>query len=360
MKRIFNLKILLLPLLLLCNFNAPIARAESAALFFSPAYKQVMEGQIFTVDVKIKSPTQSINAISGAVAFPESLLKVVSISKGNSIVKFWTKDPAVLRNKISFEGVILNPGFRGNDGLVFRISFEAKAAGSVPLGFSEGAILANDGKGTNVLASLGSANFKIVTGSGLPDFPIIAEGEEPSGSNILALPVITDYSPLVNSKDGFYLKGRGEPRALTKIVFKDISSKSIGEQLVAFSQTKKKKLGEILVNNDATGAFEYVSSKDLVAGVYNATPFLVDNSSNTEKPGLGVQLLVDDSKIVKAFVVVLNVLALLIPMVILLVIIYFIPWYSMGRMRILKRKFGLEEEKIILSSHKLERRDKAL
>ena len=97
-----------------------------------------------------------------------------------------------------------------------------------------------------------------------------------------------------------------------------------------------------------------------MAGVYNTTPFLVDINTNTEKPGLGAQLLVSDSKIVKMLVVLINVLGLLIPVVGLIVIIYFIPWYSFKRMRVLKKKLGLEEEKIELSGHQLERQDKML
>ena len=78
------------------------------------------------------------------------------------------------------------------------------------------------------------------------------------------------------------------------------------------------------------------------------------------RSGLGVQLLVSDSKVVKALVVVINVLGLLIPIVALCVIIYFIPWYSWRRMRVLKKKLGLEEEKIELSEHQLARQDKIL
>ena len=32
------------------------------------------------------------------------------------------------------------------------------------------------------------------------------------------------------------------------------------------------------------GNFKYISGNDLVAGVYNATPFLVDEDANVEKP----------------------------------------------------------------------------
>ena len=125
-------------------------------------------------------------------------------------------------------------------------------------------------------------------------------------------------------------------------------------------QSKKKRLDDVLVKNDEQGDFEYKSPNNLVAGVYNATPFLLDNETNTDKPGLGVQLLVKDNKIVKGLVTFINVLMLLIPIVGLIMIIYFIPWYSSRRMRIMKKKMGLEEEKIEITEHQLKRQDKLL
>ncbi len=356
MRQILKLNFLLLVAFFLIGGH--IAYAESATLFFSVLQKQVSEGSKITVDVRIQSSAQSINAISGSVSFPENLLSVSSISKDKSIINLWTREPRASRNQISFEGVALNPGFRGSNGLIFRITFTAKRTGTAHINFSEGSILANDGMGTNVLAKLGSAKFSIIAG---PVYSPIAEVNPSTvtpSTKLSALPVITDYSPSVESTGMAYLKGKGEPNALTKIVFKDVSLKSAGEQFVEFLQTKKKRLDEVLIQNDSSGAFQYTSTTDLVAGVYNATPFLVDKDTNTEKPGLGVQFLISDSKIVKFLVVVINVLGLLIPIVGLIVVIYFIPWYSWRRMRVLKKKLGLEEEKIQIAGYQLERQEK--
>lgn len=326
------------------------------SLFFNIPQREVTAGDRFTVSVQVESRSEPINAVSGTLSFSESLLRVVSISKEGSIINLWTIDPTAGRAGVLFEGVILNPGFQGSSGNILRVTFEAKKTGRAIFGFSNGAILANDGRGTNILSSLGQASLNIIAGplAGAP-----GEVTVPS-SRLAALPVITEYSPLVEPNASAYLKGKGEPNALTKIVFKYISEKSAGERFVAFLQSKKKKLDEALVKNDPAGAFQYESGSGLVAGVYNATPFLVDNDSNTEKPGLGVQLLVNDSQIVKMLVVLINVLALLIPIVGLGVLVYFIPWYSFKRMRVLKKKLGLEEEKLELSGHALGRQDKVI
>lgn len=361
MRNVQSLKIF--ALLIIVIFGAKTAYAESPALFFNVPQKSVAEGSRTTISVRVQSSSQAINAISGSISFPDSMVSVSSLSKEKSVISLWTQEPKVVRNKIFFEGVALNPGFQGSSGLVFSITFVAKHTGSVSLSFNEGALLANDGMGTNVLAKLGSATFNIVPASSIPDNNNEeienSEATKPiPPSKLSALPVITEYSPSVNSGGQAYLRGKGEPNALTKIIFKDISFKSLGEQFIEILQTKKKKLDEVLVKNNANGEFEYTSQNNLVAGVYNATPFLVDSNTNTEKPGLGVQFLISDSKIVKALVVVINVLGLLIPIVGLIVVIYFIPWYSWRRMRVLKKKLGLEEERLEITSHQLERQDK--
>lgn len=333
------------------------ARAASPSLIFSSAPQGIRVGDRITISIQAASADQAVNAVSGAVSYPESLLDVVSVSKEGSIVNLWTDDPHVASGgKVLFEGVILNPGYQGAAGRLFSVTFEGKRAGTATLSFSEGSLLANDGLGTNILGSLGSRTFSI--GESLPYVAGVPEVEE--SGRLAALPVITEYSQSVESKDDIYVKGKGEPNALTKIAFKDVSVKSVGERLIGILQTKKKRLDEVLVKNDASGGFEYISPKNLAAGVYNATPFLVDSDTNTEKPGLGVQLLVSDSKVVKDLVIFINILGLLIPIVGLMVIIYFIPWYSFRRMRVLKKKLGLEEEKLDISGRQLEREDKKL
>ncbi|MFM7087954.1 MAG: hypothetical protein ACKOW9_00245, partial [Candidatus Paceibacterota bacterium] len=247
----------------------------SSQIYFSNTPKQVEEGDRLSVGVQVRAEEGAINAVSGTILFPSELLRVVAVNRDNSIVNFWTVEPKIFKDKISFEGVILNPGFAGSGGALFRMTFEAKSAGLVNLRFSDGALLANDGLGTNLLASFGSANFRIVRA--LPVLPLksIASTPTTSPARKLALPVIIEYPSTTNTEDKFTLRGKGEPGFLTRIVFKDLSVKSIGERFVERVQTKKKRLDEVLVKNDSNGFFEYVSPSNLVAGVYNATPFLV-------------------------------------------------------------------------------------
>jgi hypothetical protein len=358
-----SLKAILYSFVIIALCNITTAYASSASLFITKTVSAIAEGEKITIDVKVQSSGQAINAVSGTILFPENLLRIVSISRDNSILNIWTHDPNIVRNQISFEGVILNPGYKGSGGSIFHITFEAKKRGFATISFSDGAVLANDGLGTNVIGNMNPISFNIIDSGSLDliKVPIASEDtQEQITKRLLALPVITDYSIAVNSKDTAYLKGKGEPNALTKLSFEDVSHKSFGEQFMDFIQSKKKRLSDVLVKNNDKGLFEYVTPNNLIAGVYNATPYLVDNDTNTNKPGLGVQLFVNDSKIVKWLIIFINILILLIPIVGLIMIVYFIPWYSARRMRILKRKMGLEEEKIEITQHELERQDEAL
>lgn len=332
---------------LLCFF-VPLA-ASAATLQFSLASKAAAIGQATTVRVIAASATEPMNAVSGTLLYP-STLSVAKIHTDGSIVDLWIREPSASSGRIDFEGVALSPGYQGANGTIFTVVFIAKRAGEAKLSFTNAAILANDGLGSNIITSAGSATLRI-GGMSLPGGSWIADPSRP-----VALPVITEYSTMVAGNSPAYIKGIGEPGAVTKIVFRNTSFKSIGEQFIASLQTKRRTLDEVLVVNDpADGTFEYTTGGGIVAGAYSATPFLVDESTNTEQPGLGVQLFVSDSPLVRALIVVINVLALLIPVVGLGVLIYFIPWYSFRRMRVIRRRLGLEEGKLEHSRRALDR-----
>lgn len=346
----FYIKIIMYSIIIFVVFNSTTVFANSASLFIDKKVSDIQEGEQITLDVNVKSNDQAINAVSGIVIFPSEMLRMVSISKDNSILNIWTRNPSIQRNQISFEGVVLNPGYQGNNGNIFRVTFEAKKHGLAVISFSNGAILANDGVGTNIVSSLKSTSFNII-GTGVTDLINKPIAKNIDTNKSLALPVITDYSLSINSGEDSYFKGKGEPNQLTKMTFEAISQKSLGEQFIDFIQYKKKRLTDAFVKNNEKGLFEYVTPSNLIAGVYNVVPFLVDNKTNIDKPGIGVQLFVNDSKIIKELIVFINILVLFIPIVVILLFIYFIIWYSFKRMHVLKRKMISEEEKIEINDN---------
>jgi len=137
--------------------------ADVASLYFSPASGESAVGKILSVGVNVSSADQAMNAASGIISFPADKLEVTALSKSGSIFTLWVQQPSFSNSAgtVNFEGIVLNPGFTGASGKVITINFRVKAAGVATLNFSSGSALANDGKGTNILASLGNAQFSL-------------------------------------------------------------------------------------------------------------------------------------------------------------------------------------------------------
>jgi len=171
--------------------------AAAANLYFSPSSGTYSTGRNFTVSIRVDS-SASMNAASGVVIFSPDKLQVLSISKTGSIFNLWVQEPSFSNSdgNASFEGIVLNPGFSG-DGKLISITFRDKSDGKANLSFSSGSVLANDGLGTNILSSLGTANFVISAGaisapqevvapSRLPSKPLVKqEIKNPDGEIIL-------------------------------------------------------------------------------------------------------------------------------------------------------------------------------
>jgi hypothetical protein len=134
---------------------------EAATLSFSPSSGSYNIGQTFNVSIYVSSADQAMNAASGVITFSTDKLQITSLSKTSSIVSLWVQEPSFSNTNgtVNFEGIVLNPGFQGNSGKIIIITFKVKAAGTASLSISSGSVLANDGQGTNILQSLGSAQF---------------------------------------------------------------------------------------------------------------------------------------------------------------------------------------------------------
>jgi len=176
--------------------------AEAATLYFSPSSGSYNIGDTLSVNVYISSADQAANAASGVISFPQDKLEVTSLSKSGSIFALWVQEPSFSNTlgNINFEGVVLNPGFTGATGKIITVNFKIKAGGSAILNFSSSSVLANDGKGTNILASLGNAQFNL-GGVG----PAVPEATTPSA--VLGAPSVPQISsPTHSDPNKWYAK----------------------------------------------------------------------------------------------------------------------------------------------------------
>lgn len=138
--------------------------ANAATLYTSPTSGKYDIGKSFAVSVFVAPKNgEVINAVSGSIKFPKDKIEILSISKSSSIINFWVQDPIFsnLNGSIDFEGVVLNPGFSGKNGNIITINFKTKNSGLAKISFSSGAVLANDGNGTNILSGFDSSEITV-------------------------------------------------------------------------------------------------------------------------------------------------------------------------------------------------------
>ena len=171
---------------------------EAATLSFSQNNSSYTVGQTFSVNLYTNSSDQSMNAVSGVVSFPSDKLQVVSISKAGSILSLWAEEPSFSNSAgtVSFEGIVLNPGFTGANGKILVINFRAKAVGQANLRLSLGAVLANDGTGSNILTGMGTASIQVSPAKIIESEPVPVNEENPVEDIVPTEPVI-EVQPII-------------------------------------------------------------------------------------------------------------------------------------------------------------------
>jgi hypothetical protein len=137
--------------------------ANAASLNFSPSSGTHRVGDVFPVTVYV-STDQAMNATEGKILFPANLLQVTSVSDGSVIAVPTPNEPSFsnVAGTINFGGINMGSGYQGPKGKVLIVNFKIKAKGTANLSISKGSVLANDGNGTEIISSTGSAKFKLL------------------------------------------------------------------------------------------------------------------------------------------------------------------------------------------------------
>ena len=166
------------------------ANAASASLYLSPSTGSYTVGNTFLVQVKLNSGGVAVNAADGTLVFDPDKLEVTKITKTNSIFNLWVQEPTFSNSvgTIDFAGGMPSPGFTGSAGTIVNITFRAKVSGNANLTFAVGSVLADDGKGTNILTNMGSGSYSLSARIITPLSP--STPSVPSVSGIPGLPVV--------------------------------------------------------------------------------------------------------------------------------------------------------------------------
>jgi|CXWL01.1.fsa_nt_gi hypothetical protein len=159
-------------------FFAGIQGVNAASLYLSPATGTYKVGDTIAAAVYAESTNQAMNAVSGTVSVPSDMFDVLGVSNSGSIVNFWVQEPIKQGAGATFEGVVLNPGYTGSAGKIATITMRAKKAGAGSLSFVSASILANDGKGTNLLSGTRGGSYTVQEGAVPKPVPVEDEDEE--------------------------------------------------------------------------------------------------------------------------------------------------------------------------------------
>ncbi len=149
-------------LLTLISLSFPLAKinAASASLFLSPTSGAHFVGDKFNVLIYVSSASQATNTYD--VYLSVSNLTVNGISVGGSICILYPSPPSYNNVSAHFRCGLPTPGYTGSGGYIGSISVKGNTPGTAKV-FVDGTsqVLANDGAGTNILTSRGTATFNI-------------------------------------------------------------------------------------------------------------------------------------------------------------------------------------------------------
>ncbi len=136
--------------------------SNGASLSLFPGSETFQQGDSFSIELKIDAANIPINSAEAVVYFPVDMLEVLSISQDDSVFALWPEEPSFSNTdgKIWFAGGLPHPGFQ-EAGNIITINFKGKKQGIVHITFGQSKILADDGKGTNILVFLKEAKYFI-------------------------------------------------------------------------------------------------------------------------------------------------------------------------------------------------------
>jgi hypothetical protein len=145
------------------------AHAQTATLYLAPNTGTYPVGGSFSVQVKINSGGGSVNAAEGTISFNPAQLQVLNVNRTGSIFNLWTTEPTFSNGAgtITFGGG--SPaGYTGSAGTVMTIVFRGLTDSESQVSFRSGAVLAADGRGTNVLSQMNGGTYTIRPGTSAP------------------------------------------------------------------------------------------------------------------------------------------------------------------------------------------------
>ncbi len=138
--------------------------AAGASFTISPSAGTFEVGSLVDVSFLLDTGGDAVNAVQADIKFPPEKLQVVNPVASTSFISVWVTTPTYSNTDgtLKFQGGLPNPGIKTSGGGISTVSFRVKSAGKAAISFlSTSKVLRNDGEGTNILTSTGTAEFQL-------------------------------------------------------------------------------------------------------------------------------------------------------------------------------------------------------
>lgn len=149
--------------LLLLPQYVSAATDDGVTLLVSPPSGTVLVGSTFDVSVFLDTEGKNVNTVVLKLKFPPDKLTIVRPSGGQSFFSIWPEAPVFSNTEGTMEFIGGVPGgITTERGLVTTITFKAKKTGQAVVEIMPSSkVLANDGRGTDILSRKGRATYNI-------------------------------------------------------------------------------------------------------------------------------------------------------------------------------------------------------
>lgn len=351
-KKIRNIKFYLKVFFLFLLFIMPFSAAYAATLMTVPAAASHPVGEVFSVAISVNSSGSSINAVSGTLLYPNDVLQVISLSKASSIMNFWVTEPSfsTASGKIHFEGIVLNPGYKGSSGTILTVTFKGKKEGIASLSFQSSSVLANDGEGTNVLSATSKGTYTITaalkkpeetpttetpsTPEPIPETPTLPSNVTLVPKEELESPVITEYPEYARSGEFLVVRGVTYPNMRVIISLKEREKRTLGLGHVLYvAEDYAQNVVKTIVKSNQNGEFTYVSKARLTGGSYDLWAEAFADNGDKSKPTDKISVTVYQTLFLRFGSSLVQVLVVVVPLIALIVVLILLLRYMWKKLR---------------------------
>lgn len=252
-KRIFVLLLGLLSAgwMTLFVFHTQPASATGASFTISPNSGSYEVGALIDVSFLLDTGGEAVNAVNADILFPADKLQVVNPAASTSFISVWVTAPTFSNTDgtISLQGGLPNPGINTSAGVISTVTFRVKTPGKAVVRYAPTSkALRNDGEGTNILTSTGTAEFQLQNAP--PAGPVVNSPTHPNANEWYNNPTVQFSWDPVNGAQGYSFSF-------------DQSAKSVPDEAIATTETST----SVHATSDGVWYFHLRADTDIWGGV---------------------------------------------------------------------------------------------